>query len=178
MRAMQRHLGGGLAAAEAARAAVAESESATAVDSPRALLETGRDRLARALDALDETAAHAALDSLLATFTLETVLSEAVLPHLAAIGERWERAEATVAQEHFASNLLRGRLLGIARNWDRGTGPRALLACAPAELHDLPLIAFGLALAARGWRISYLGPDTPVESLADAVSCCNRTQSS
>ena len=46
----------------------------------------------------------------------------------------------------FASQLLRGRLLGLARGWDRGAGPRALLACAPGEQHDLALIAFGLAL--------------------------------
>ena len=37
-----------------------------------------------------------------------------------------------------------------------------MLACAPGELHDLALIAFGLVLAGRGWAITYLGPDTPV----------------
>ena len=168
VRLMQRQLGRGLAAAEAARAALADDEAATATDTPSALLDAGRERLARALDDLDETAAHTALDSLLAGFTLETVLSAAILPHLAALGDRWERGEATIAQEHFASNLLRGRLLALARNWDRGSGPRAVLACAPGEMHDLPLIAFGLALAGRGWRVTYLGPDTPVESLTDA----------
>ena len=96
------------------------------------------------------------------------MLAAAILPYLADVGERWERGEASVAQEHFASNLIRGRLLAIARGWDRGSGPRALLACAPGELHDLPLIAFGLALADRGWRISFLGPDTPIESISDA----------
>ena len=45
----------------------------------------------------------------------------------------------------------------------------ALLACPPGELHDLGLIAFGLALRAHGWRIAYLGPDTPVETLAGAA---------
>jgi DNA-binding transcriptional MerR regulator len=165
---MQRHLERGLAAAEAARAAIAEGHAARHGETPGVLLETGRERLGAALDRLDDTAAHGALDSLLAGFTLETVLSGAVLPHLAALGERWERGDATVAQEHFASNLLRGRLLALARGWDRGNGPRAVLACAPGELHDLPLIAFGLALAGRGWRITYLGPDTPAQSLADA----------
>ena len=73
-----------------------------------------------------------------------------------------------MAQEHFASNLLRGRLLGLARGWDRGLGPRALLACPPGERHELALIVFGIALRAQGWRITYLGADTPVESLAPA----------
>jgi methanogenic corrinoid protein MtbC1 len=75
----------------------------------------------------------------------------------------------SIAQEHFASNVLRGRLLGLARGWGRGTGPRALLACPEGEHHDLGLIAFGLALRERGWRIDYLGSDTPVASIAEAA---------
>ena len=74
-----------------------------------------------------------------------------------------------MAQEHFASNLLRGRLLGLARGWAEASGPRAVLACAPGELHDLPLIIFGLALAARGWAITYLGPDTPISTIDEIV---------
>jgi methanogenic corrinoid protein MtbC1 len=44
-----------------------------------------------------------------------------------------------------------------------------VLACAPGEQHDLGLLAFGLALRARGWRIVYLGTDTPIASAADAA---------
>ena len=50
-----------------------------------------------------------------------------------------------------------------------GPGPTALLACLPGELHDLGLIAFGLALRSRGWRVVYLGPDTPIETVEDAA---------
>ena len=92
-----------------------------------------------------------------------------MLPYLHELGERWASGEASVGQEHFASQLIRGRLLGLARGWDRGAGPRALLACAPGEQHDLGLIAFGVALRARGWRITYLGQDTPLETLAESA---------
>ena len=91
---------------------------------------------------------------------------------------RWERGEASVAQEHFASNLLRGRLLGLARGWAEATGPRAVLACAPGELHDLPLISFGLALAARGWSITYLGPDTPIATIQETLGAASARSSS
>ena len=167
VRLMQQNLAGGLAAAEAAQAALAEEHGGTETEALSGLLDTERDRLARALDALDEAAAHAEFDALLAAFTVSTVLREALLPYLADLGDRWERGEATVAQEHFASNVIRGRLLALARGWDRGAGPRALLACAPGCLHDLPLIVFGLALAEHGWRITFLGPDTPIESIVD-----------
>ena len=63
--------------------------------------------------------------------------------------------------------MLRGRLLGLARGWGLGVGPAAVLACLPGEQHDLGLIAFGLALRARGWRIVYLGPDAPIETVEE-----------
>jgi DNA-binding transcriptional MerR regulator len=163
---MQRHLADGLAAAEAAALAVreaADEEAASAELRPAAM----RDELSEALDAFDEPRAQAILDRLLALATVETLLSEVVVPYLQELGERWERGEASVAQEHFASNVLRGRLLGLARGWGLGLGPVAVLACVPGEQHDLGLIAFGLGLRARGWRIVYLGPDSPIDTVAD-----------
>ena len=168
VRAMQEHLGQGLSAAEAARLVLAGG-AGPAVDPASPRLDEGARLLREALDAFDEPGANRALDDLLAGFRLETVLGEVVLPYLHDLGERWSRGEASVAQEHFASNLIRGRLLGIGRGWDAGEGPRAVLACAPGELHDLGLIAFALTLSRRGWRITYLGPDTPVDSLVDTA---------
>ena len=126
-------------------------------------------QLRDALDRFDADEANAVLDRLLASFALDTVLAEVVLPYLRDVGDRWEAANVTVAQEHFASNVLRTRLTALAGGWESGTGPLALLACAPGEHHDLPLLIFGLALRAHGWRIAYLGVDTPGESVAEAA---------
>jgi DNA-binding transcriptional MerR regulator len=162
---MQRHLAGGLAAAEAAMLASRFAEptsSAVALDDLRRELDN-------ALLAFDEPRGQTIVDSLLAAATLDAVLSKVVVPDLHELGEGWERGEVSVAQEHFAASVLRGRLLGLARGWGRGLGPRVLLACAPGEQHDLGLICFGLALRERGWRIGYLGADTPIESVASAA---------
>jgi DNA-binding transcriptional MerR regulator len=156
---MRRGLADGLAAAEAARAALEEPVLGGGNLSDAAA------ELRSALEVYDDATAQSALDVLLATFTFETVARDVMVPLLREIGERWERGEISVAQEHFASSLLRGRLMSIARGWDRGVGPRAVLACAPAERHELMLIIFGIALRAQGWRITYLGADTPVESI-------------
>jgi DNA-binding transcriptional MerR regulator len=163
---MQRHLAGGMAAAEAAALAlrdVADTEAARTELRPAAI----RDELGAALDAFDEPGAQAIVDQLLALATVETLLGEVILPYLQELGDRWQRGEVSVAQEHFASGVLRGRLLGLARGWGLGLGPVALLACLPGEQHDLGLIAFGLALRSRGWRIVYLGPDSPIDTVAD-----------
>jgi DNA-binding transcriptional MerR regulator len=171
VRAMQRHMHEGLAAREAAAlvghepAEPAPPRTATPpLDPARARAELGD-----ALEAFDEPGAQAIIDGLLAVATLDALLSEIVMPYLHDVGDRWQRGELSIAQEHFASNVLRGRLLGLARGWGRSDGPRALLACPQGERHDLGLIAFGLALRERGWRIDYLGPDTPVESLEEAA---------
>lgn len=164
---MQELLRAGLAAAEAARqAAVTEQPPAGTV--PRRDLDLRS--LADALSRYDDAGAHDAFDRLLSDFSGTAVLEGAVLPLLRELGERWERGEASVAEEHFASNLIRGRLLGLARGWDRGSGPRAVLACAPGERHELGLIAFGIALRDHGWRITFLGAETPTETLALAVA--------
>jgi DNA-binding transcriptional MerR regulator/methylmalonyl-CoA mutase cobalamin-binding subunit len=167
VQSMQRHLADGLAAAEAASLA---TQPPTEGPSDVVLASTAaRDELAAALSAYDEARAHAVLDRLLGAATLDSVLSEVVVPYLEELGERWERGDASVAEEHFATGVLRGRLLGLARGWNRGLGPQAVLACAPGEQHDLGLIAFGLALRSRGFRILFLGADTPIESVAETA---------
>ena len=164
VRSMQEHLGRGVSASEAARLALDEPET-----SGVAPVEGLANELSAALEALDDVAAQAALDRTLATLSVEGALRDVLLPVMSGVGQGWEDDQAVIAREHFATNLVRGRLLALARGWDLGGGPRALLACAPDEQHDLGLIAFGLALRARGWRITYLGPSTPVATLAEAA---------
>jgi MerR family transcriptional regulator, light-induced transcriptional regulator len=167
VRLMRRHLGEGIAAAEAARlASGAIVGASSAALSPAAV----RTELADALAAFDEPRAQAIIDRLLSVATLDTVLGEVLLPYLRELGERWERGQASIAQEHFASAMIRGRLLGLARGWGLGAGPIALLACLPDEHHDLGLIAFGLALRERGWRITYLGTNAPIDTVAEVAA--------
>jgi len=158
----------GLSPAVAARTVAGEANAAD--DTSAAIpAEALRQALAEALDRFDEAAANRAFDRALGTLSLDTLLREIVLGYLTDLGERWSAGQATVAQEHFATNVLRGRLLGLARDWGQGGGPLALLACPPGELHDLGLICFGLAMRARGWRIAFLGADTPIDTLTQTA---------
>ena len=154
----------GLSTGEAARQALeADISAAPPVDG--LLVEDLARRLREALDAMDAEVAHLAFDRLLASVSIATVLGEVVLPYLRELGDRWATGEVSVAQEHFASNLIRGRLLGLARDWGSGEGPNVLLACPPGEAHDLGLIVFGIEVARRGWRVTFLGADTPIATI-------------
>jgi MerR family transcriptional regulator, light-induced transcriptional regulator len=167
-RAMKALIDSGVSAAEAARLALSRA-------GPGAPEERGEEvgdhapRLTAALERFDETDANAIIDDALARFTVGAAASRIFLPVLKEIGERWERGAISVAQEHFATGILRARMLALGRNWGAGSGPRALLACPPGERHDLGLIAFGLVLRERGWRITFLGSDTPIETIVEAA---------
>jgi len=169
VRHMRAHLARGLSAAEAARAVLSADGTAASVRPGRGGLADWAAAMAGGLDAYDEPAAQAALDRLLAEFTVDSVLGQVILPYLRDLGERWARGQASVGCEHFASNILRGRLAGLARGWGDGHGPRAVLACPPGEQHDLGLMAFGIVLHRTGWRVHYLGADTPLADLEQAI---------
>src|SRR5690349_1233083 len=162
---MQQALHEGLSAAEAARVAL---EAAPSPSSDH-LMEDATERLMSAIMSYDEAAVQAALDDGLAAFGLEAFVRDLVLPTLTAVGRGWEQGSVEISQEHFASNLIRGRLLSLARLWGRGAGPLALLACAPGERHDISLLAFGLILRSYGWRILFLGADTPLSTIQETA---------
>jgi DNA-binding transcriptional MerR regulator len=166
-------ISGGWSAAEAARQTLAGILPPQASDAVEAmgpsLVADVSTRLRSALDAMDAEQAHLAFDELLSAASLEAAMRDVLIPYLHEVGDRWAAGELSVAQEHFASNLIRGRLLSLARSWGAGPGPSVLLACPPGEAHDLALIMFGLAVSRRGWRVTFLGADTPLESLRDVA---------
>ena len=168
VRDMLAALGDGLAPAQAAASVLGTRRpEPTAV--PATTLEDLVEEMAGAMAAYDGPRAESALDRLFAGFSLETALRDALLPYLHELGEQWVAGEVCVAQEHFASRLIEGRLLSLATGWSEGAGPLALLACPAGEQHTLGLLCFGLALRRRGWRIAYLGADTPTDQLAEVA---------
>ena len=162
VRRMTRLIADGVSAAEAARQAHTADQAPPAPEPP--IVDQLADQLRTALDRFDGAGAHAALDRLLGSVSVDAVVADVVLPYLRDLGDRWAAGRASVAQEHFASHLLRGRLLAIARDWDRGDGPALLLACLPGEAHDLGLLIFGILAARSGWRVTFLGADTPIDT--------------
>jgi DNA-binding transcriptional MerR regulator len=169
VRAMKRYLARGFSAAVAARMALEEPAAPTPEEREDAFAVARAD-LGGVLEDFRDADAQMVLDRLFNTFSVEAVLRDVILPYLHDLGDRWETGDVSTAQEHFASFVLRGRLLGIARGFDVGLGPRALLACPEGEDHDLGLLCFGIGLREHGWRITYLGASTPLPTLADAAA--------
>ena len=132
-----------------------------------------RGRLLESLLAYDDLGAQRIIDAAIASLSTAAMLVDVILPVMCEIGDRWRAGNASVAAEHFATGVIRSRVLPLARGWGGGRGPLVLLACPPGERHDLGLIAFGLLLRERGWRAVFLGADTPFDAIERAASEMN-----
>lgn len=85
------------------------------------------------------------------------------------IGERWANGTLTVDQEHRASHLVAEAIDLLRPATPPANGRLALLACPPAEDHELPLRLVRLVLEWHGWRTQLAGARTPWDALKSAV---------
>jgi methanogenic corrinoid protein MtbC1 len=101
------------------------------------------------------------VDQTFATLPTQEALSRVVAPLLGLIGDAWVAGEISVAQEHLLSSKIRFRLEQLVGDTRGGVRGVAVLACAPGERHELGLLMLAVLLRADGWRVEYLGADTP-----------------
>ncbi|MGE6756787.1 MerR family transcriptional regulator [Corallococcus interemptor] len=124
----------------------------------------GVERFWAAVMALDEESADAALTEALLGLDALACCDTVLVPLLREMASRLD-----VAREHLASALVRQRLRMLLAGMERvGEGPRGLLACPSKDHHEGGLLALGVHLKARGWRVTLLGADTPSEALQGA----------
>jgi DNA-binding transcriptional MerR regulator len=125
-----------------------------------------RARLLEALLHLDRATAAEAFAGLVA-IPFDRQLDELLLPLLGDVGRRWASAECTIAQEHFASAFVREKLVAMRDELagQASDGPEAICAGAPGEQHELGLLAAAIHLGMRGWKVTYLGADLPVDQI-------------
>ncbi len=123
-----------------------------------------RDALIDAVSDVDLVALSAVLDQAFAILPVERALADVVTPALHWTGEAWHRGDLSIAQEHSISAKVRahlGKLIADGRGDANGI---AVLACGPGEHHDIGLMMVAVMLRADGWRVEYLGADTPVDT--------------
>ena len=170
VRRMRELLATGLSAAEAARQASAEPRSPDAERREDSAPASASAELRGALEQLDDAAAHAAFDRLLADYSTRAVLADVVLPLLHELG-----AGLGAGRDLGGAGALRfepaprpparaGARLGPRR------GP--LAPCSPARRASGTTSASSSSastLRELGWRITFLGADTPPETVVETV---------
>jgi DNA-binding transcriptional MerR regulator len=144
------------------------SQSEVAAVHEHPLLET-QTALESALLQSDEHSAREILDQAFAMYPIEEIALHVIQPTMEEIGEQWMRNQATVWQEHFATNIVRQKLLAVLHSHPvlPFSVPYLISACSPDEEHELGLLIFSLFARHHGWRVAYLGQRTPLASIAN-----------
>ncbi|MEC3982578.1 cobalamin B12-binding domain-containing protein [Amycolatopsis sp. H20-H5] len=88
-----------------------------------------------------------------------TVLSDVIVAAQAKVGQRWQRGEWTVAQEHAATAVAIAATEAVGRYARRVpvTRGHVLVTCAEREWHALPATIIGYAMRSGGWDVTLLG---------------------
>ena len=172
IRRMSELVAGGMAPSDAARTVLASINpqvDASPVDMTTDPRELASSRILSAVERWDGDAIDAELARISYLFDVQSLFANVLSPLLVEVGERWERGELSIAQEHLLSEKLELFLRAQLRSIDRRDGPLALVACIDREEHVIGLLGGALRLAASGWRVTVLGAATPAEALGDAV---------
>lgn len=129
-----------------------------------------RDDLIHALLDLDEVGADRVLGEAYALHPIETVLVDVIAPTMNDLGRRWHEGEIPTTTEHVASNYVHGKLRGLlALTGAHYANPKVVIACAPHDHHELGALMLAVLLRRSGYRVIYVGPDTPTDDLAALV---------
>lgn len=164
IRVMKRHIADGI---PASRAAELVKRLHPMPSGPRSLTEI-RGELVDALTSFDEARADALLSEAHTLHTVDAVMAELMQGVVTDIGELWHDGKVNIATEHFASSYIQGRLrslLNITANIR--SAPAVVVACAPTEQHELGSLILSVTLRRAGYRVYYVGANTPVKDLRD-----------
>jgi MerR family transcriptional regulator, light-induced transcriptional regulator len=121
----------------------------------------------------DEVAAEIAIrEAIDARLTASEIDDEIIAPALWSVGERWERGEISIAEEHIATEISI-RVLALKREAKRLSLARrnrmVMLATPTGEHHTVALRMVDNLLREAGYEVVMLGADVPPDALAVAV---------
>lgn len=128
------------------------------------------DRWIKAVESLDNATLTAGLRTESARLGVLRMITERAAPFMVSLGEAWRQGRIAIFQEHWASEHLRAFLV---ETWQplsgAAAGPVVVASSLPHDRHDLGLHMAATIMAICGWKIVFLGQDTPVEDIVGAV---------
>lgn len=103
--------------------------------------------------------------------TLQALYLQIIQPAMYEIGMLWEEAKISVAQEHLASAVVARIMATIGSNISttEKTKGKAIVTSAINEFHEIGAWMISDVLDQDGWRVRYLGANTPNQDLLQMV---------
>jgi methanogenic corrinoid protein MtbC1 len=105
------------------------------------------------------------------SMTVRELYLGVIQPSQRELGALWETGQITVAQEHVVTAITQSVISQLYSQFPFGSrnGLRALIACAPGELHELGARMVADFLELEGWDVVFLGASTPIPDVIRAV---------
>ncbi len=142
------------------------ADNVIALDSPKAIIRS----LNRAATTLDASGCDQVISNSLENHGVVWTWENVLIPVLVALGEKWEQTGEGVEQEHLIAESITGLFRNLANGVSEPENARpVLLACAPHELHTIPMYAIAAGLAEQNIACRVLGARMPAEALATAA---------
>jgi|UniRef100_UPI003784CFBC DNA-binding transcriptional MerR regulator/methylmalonyl-CoA mutase cobalamin-binding subunit len=95
------------------------------------------------------------------------MLHQVICPLIVQIGESWQHGNLRPSHEHIATAVIRELLLTPVPGSQVATHAPELVVATPAgELHELGAMIVAATARDLGWRVTYMGPNLPVEEIA------------
>ena len=119
----------------------------------------------------DESAFDKVLSAAVTHFGMHHAMINVVYPFLHKTGILWTADKTVPAQEHFASCIIRRKLLSAIDGLPPATGTKKFLLFLPdGEWHEISLLLADYLLRLRGCHTVYLGQNVPLENVRNVYS--------
>lgn len=127
-------------------------------------------RLLEAVRTYDADSFERTLRQAWQAFGARDFVQSVAVPLLHKLGTRWGEEEGAIADEHFATDLMRGFLTSQRVTLSEAArGPVVICATPSGERHELGLQLASVLLVLSGLRVVYLGADVPALEIAAAA---------
>lgn len=99
------------------------------------------------------------------------IVDEIIRPAFEVIGQRWKDGTLEVNQEHAAAQATMEALIRMSSDLHRkdANGLSVVCACPEGELHEIGLRALAYGLECEGWKVHFIGANTPFDTLATFI---------
>ncbi len=103
--------------------------------------------------------------------SMATIGDEIIRPAMVKVGELWAEHKLEINQEHVASQALLEAIIRLGPELQRkpSNGLSAVCACAEGDYHEIGLRILSYVLECEGWSVSYLGANTPSDTLGSFI---------
>lgn len=133
-------------------------------------LETAEEYVTACLDAAKRYDAESLRCALLRArlqFGQRGMLHQVICPIIQQIGKDWQQGHLRPSHEHIATAVIRELLITpLPGSQVPAHAPELVVATPAGELHELGALIVAATARDLGWRVTYLGPNLPVEEIA------------